>query len=91
MPQPRSVRPVALLLLASLLLAPAAFAGELRPDRHATEKKDTGTLRTALLSFWSDIAALWEKEGSSLDPFGQPKPEGSSLDPFGNPVPSGPR
>ena len=34
---------------------------------------------------------MWEKEGSSLDPFGQPKPEGSSLDPFGNPVPSGPR
>ena len=91
MPQPRFVRPVALLLLASIHLAPAAFAGELRPDRHAAEKKEMGSLRAALVSLWSGIAALWEKEGSSLDPFGQPKPEGSSLDPFGNPVPSGPR
>lgn len=32
------------------------------------------------------LTAIWEMEGSSLDPNGQPRPnEGSSLDPSGQP------
>ena len=38
-----------------------------------------------LPTLWSFVKALWEENGGSLDPDGQPQPtNGSSLDPSGS-------
>jgi hypothetical protein len=43
-----------------------------------------------LLALTPTLTAVWEEEGSSLDPSGQPRPhEGSSLDPDGSTVDTG--
>lgn len=74
------VRRLTALLLLLLTLMPAlSWAGPRTEPRDETGK---GRLLTTL---WSFVKAVWEQEGSSLDPDGQPRPnEGSDLDPNGN-------
>lgn len=73
------VRRMVAALLLVLTLAPAlSWAGE-----HTTEPWPS--IKGGLLStLWSFVAALWEEEGGSLDPNGQPRPnEGGFIDPDG--------
>jgi ABC-type arginine transport system permease subunit len=75
---------VLLLLVAVLLLPPLARAKENRARERTSPRQSFTTLWRAVPEVWTLFKSIWEKEGSSLDPFGQPKPnEGSSLDPFG--------
>lgn len=84
-------RPLALVCMILLLSGSAA---------HAIVRTEAPTNATPMVShLWELLAGkaqslkrLWEKSGSSLDPFGEPKPEdasgdssdnGGSLDPFG--------
>jgi len=78
---PRIRRSLALLLLL-LTLAPAiSWAG---PPR------DEAVKDTFLLKLWSFVKTLWEEEGGSLDPDGQPRPNnGGSLDPNGSTADTG--
>ena len=78
---PRLRRSLALLLLV-LTLAPAiSWAG---PSR------DEAVKDTFLLKLWSFVKTLWEENGSSLDPNGEPRPnEGSDLDPDGSTADTG--
>jgi hypothetical protein len=73
---PRIRRSLALLLLL-LTLAPAlSWAG---PPR------DEAVKDTFLLKLWSFVKTIWEANGASLDPNGEPRPtNGSSLDPSGS-------
>jgi hypothetical protein len=73
-------RSLALLLLL-LTLAPAlSWAGPRRP-----EPRDEAVKGRFLPTLWSFVKALWEENGGSLDPDGQPRPnEGGSLDPSGS-------
>lgn len=69
---------VAPILLTFLLTAPlaAARAEERRPQ----EVRQPRPGITGLLSeVWALLGRIWEKEGSSTDPFGNPKP--SSVQP----------
>ena len=73
-------RSLALLLLL-LTLAPAlSWAGPRR-----TEPREEAVLGRFLPTLWTFVKALWEEEGSSLDPSGEPRPgAGSDLDPSGS-------
>ncbi len=79
------VRTVVPLLLVALLLPSLALAKESRaPEGPAAPRETLGALWSAIPEAWTLLKSIWEREGSSLDPFGPPKPtEGSSLDPFG--------
>jgi hypothetical protein len=73
-----------LLLVAALLLPPLAFAREAQVKERPSPRPTLAALWNVLPQVWTLFKCIWEKEGSSLDPFGPPKPnEGSSLDPFG--------
>jgi hypothetical protein len=79
------VRTVTLLLLVAALLLPSLALAD-KPDakERPSPRLTLATLWNALPGAWVLFKAIWEREGSSLDPFGSPKPnEGSSLDPFG--------
>jgi hypothetical protein len=75
------VRRLLAALLLLLTLAPAlSWAGQRGP-----EPRDEAVKGRFLPTLWSFVKALWEENGSSLDPRGQPRPnEGSSLDPSGS-------
>jgi len=70
------------LSLLLLTLAPAlSWAG---PSR------DEAVRGSFLSTLWTFVKALWEEEGSSLDPSGEPRPnEGGSLDPSGSTADTG--
>lgn len=75
------VRRIVAILLLILTLTPAlSWAGQRRMEFWDP------SIRGGLLStLWSFVTSLWEEEGSSLDPSGQPRPgEGGSLDPNGS-------
>jgi len=77
-------RAFALFLPALLLLAGTAFAA---PARRETARIQPAS---AVSCLWNALARLWEKNGSSLDPDGQPRTgqgaeAGGSLDPSGAP------
>jgi hypothetical protein len=77
---------VPLLLAAALLLPPVALAKEPRAATRLSPRETLAALWNAIPEAWTLFKSIWEREGSSLDPFGPPKPpEGSSLDPFGDP------
>jgi hypothetical protein len=77
------VRSVALLLLVGTLLLPSlASAEEFRTKERRSTHHNFTALWNAFPEAWTLLKRVWEGEGSSLDPFGQPKPNGS-LDPFG--------
>jgi hypothetical protein len=82
------IRALALVLVLAGLLANAAHAlpgaGFPVPDR--------GGLTAVLWNWLSRLTEIWEKEGSSMDPNGQPlsgvtNKEGSQMDPDGKPRP----
>lgn len=76
-------RIVAVLLLVFTLVPAFSWAAERR-----SEARGEGAIfrQVRLLhGFWSLLRSVWEEEGGSLDPDGQPRPnEGSSLDPSGS-------
>lgn len=87
MPRPRLLRRTALLVLvSSLFLAALAQARDIRtPERRHHESDLIEAVRDALPRAWNLFRVLWDRAGSSLDPFGEPKPTtGSSPDPSGN-------
>jgi hypothetical protein len=94
MPHPRrSCRGALLLscLLVSLALPPAAQA---RSDRAGAQAKPEVRMMGALQGVWKLLSRLWEKEGSGIDPFGQPSssPSGdgtTSITPYGSDAPRG--
>ncbi len=71
-----------LLLVGTLLLPPLASAEEVRTKERHSARQSFTSLWNAFPEAWTLLKSVWEGEGSSLDPFGQPKPNGS-LDPFG--------
>lgn len=80
----RTVAP--LVLAAALLLPPLALAERPRAATRPSPRETLAALWSVIPEAWTLFKSIWEREGSSLDPFGPPKPpEGSSLDPFGNP------
>lgn len=75
---------VSLLLAAALLLPSLALAKEPRAPERPSSRETRAAFWSAIPEAWTFFKSIWEREGSSLDPFGPPKPtEGSSLDPFG--------
>ncbi len=77
-------RAALVLLLGTCLLAPLEAKDIPAKRQSAARKAQESRLLRVLPEAWTLIKSLWEPEGSSLDPFGTPKPsEGSSLDPFG--------
>jgi hypothetical protein len=81
-----ATRRIAGCLLVVLLLAPA-FAGavERRSDGPAPKERVSLWQGRLLPALWGLLTRIWEENGSSLDPSGQPRPdEGSSLDPSGS-------
>lgn len=84
-----TIRRAALLLAAFVLFATAPSEAH-EPSGQKRKSPRQGLIDSALRAIPDAWAALlkaaWAEEGSSLDPFGNPKPdEGSSLDPFGAP------
>jgi hypothetical protein len=82
----------AAVLLTLLTLPPAASAA---PRSEAQAARQTGFgIWQAIPDLWHMIQGIFERAGSSLDPFGNPQPnsiserEGSSPDPFGKPQPN---
>ncbi len=80
-------------LIATLCLAPMAQAG-VRPGDRGNPKPAASRVQVALQSFWHGVVSLFEKNGGSIDPSGQPVPgagntagtdEGPSIDPDGAP------
>lgn len=92
---PRTVLRTAALfvLLCTIGLPLASAAGTRGEDRSPRETRAVATFIRALPKVVATLISLWANEGSSLDPFGNPKPaalpdppafdEGSSLDPSG--------
>lgn len=83
------IRTLALVLVLAGLLANAAHA---LPGGAGFPVPDRGGLTAVLWSWLSRLTAVWEKEGSSMDPDGQPQgalpagstgEEGSQMDPNG--------
>ncbi|MFP5285997.1 MAG: hypothetical protein ACLGI9_09695 [Thermoanaerobaculia bacterium] len=74
------------LSLLLLTLAPAlSWAGPRRP-----EPREETVMGSFLTTLWTFVKALWEAEGGSLDPSGEPRPtNGSSLDPNGSTADNG--
>ena len=79
------VRTVVLLLLAAALLLPTlALAKESQAKERPAPRRTLTALWNAVPEVWTLLRSIWEREGSSLDPFGPPKPSGgSTLGPFG--------
>ena len=79
------VRRTALLLLVGALFLPSLVLAEWSHAKERPSPSQTlAALWNAVPDVWALFKSIWEREGSSLDPFGPPKPnEGSSLDPFG--------
>jgi hypothetical protein len=76
------IRITALVLILAGLLAPAAHS----VPRGAFPVTDTDSLTAVLWSWLNRLTAIWEKEGSSMDPNGQPQSDaGSQMDPNGQP------
>lgn len=75
------LRRAAAVLLLLLTLAPAlSWAGPRGP-----EPREEAVMGRFLPRLWTFVKALWEENGGSLDPNGQPRPgAGSSLDPSGS-------
>ena len=73
------VRRIVAALLLVLALAPTlSWAGQRGPR----DESGKGWLLSTLRSL---VTSIWEEEGGSLDPDGQPRPtEGGSLDPNGS-------
>ena len=83
----RRAAPLAACVLLFLIAIPSQ-ARELRGEKRS--RSEENIVRAALRAIpdaWKALLrTVWDEEGSSLDPFGNPKPdEGSSLDPFGDP------
>lgn len=82
------VRRILAMLLLILGLTPAlSWAAERR-----TEPRDRAAILKGRLlpTMWRFLRAMWEEEGPSLDPDGQPRPnEGGSLDPSGSTADTG--
>jgi len=82
----------AAVLLTPLMVPPAASAAP-RSEAQAAQQTGFGILRM-IPELWHTIQGLFEKEGSSPDPFGGRasgsvfEKAGSSPDPFGNPKPN---
>jgi hypothetical protein len=77
------IRTTALVLILAGLLAPAAYA---LPRGAAFPVTHRDGLTAVLWSWLSRVTAIWEKEGSSMDPNGQPQSDaGSQMDPNGQP------
>ncbi|HKH49909.1 MAG TPA: hypothetical protein VKM72_35090 [Thermoanaerobaculia bacterium] len=66
-----------------------SFAGVVYANGGAAASSPTVGVWDLILDTWNTLSKLWQKEGSSLDPFGTPpitnSDAGSSLDPFGKP------
>jgi hypothetical protein len=79
-------------LIATLCLAPMAQAG-VRTER-GNSKPATSRVQVVFQSFWHGLVSLFEKNGNSIDPSGQPTPStgntagtdnGPGIDPSGTP------
>jgi hypothetical protein len=79
-------------LIATLCLAPMAQAG-VRSER-GKQKPAMTRMQVVFQSFWHGLVSLFEKNGASIDPNGQPVPgagngagtnNGASIDPSGSP------
>jgi hypothetical protein len=80
-------------LIATLCLAPMAQAG-VRSGEKGKSKPAMTHVQAVFQSFWHGLVGLFEKNGNSIDPSGQPVPgtgntvgtnEGASIDPSGAP------
>jgi len=82
-------RTALLLLISFLLLPPLADAREFRAEEaRVTAPRVIAAIWNALPGVRDLVKAVWGAAGSSLDPFGEPKPqEGSSPDPQGSSSP----
>jgi hypothetical protein len=86
-----AIRRTALLAAAFALFAIPSQAREPRGEERRSSQASLADVADAALRAIPDawnalLKAVWDEEGSSLDPFGNPKSdEGSSLDPFGDP------
>lgn len=84
MPRIDARRILAVLLLLLTLTPALSWAGQ------RDEPWDEPLGGRLLARLWSFVKAVWEQEGGSLDPDGQPRPnEGGSLDPNGSTTDSG--
>lgn len=84
----RLTRVSVLFLLAALAAVPAQ-AG-VRPAPSEAAGPGLAALWDELPSVWALVRSVWEKEGSSIDPIGEPRPQedgstdnGGSIDPLG--------
>ena len=76
--------PLLLLFVGALLLPSLVLAERPHGKERPSPRQTLTALWNAVPNVWTLFKSIWEREGSSLDPFGPPKPtEGSSLDPFG--------
>ena len=80
-------------LIAALCLAPMAQAG-VRSGERGESQPAASRVQAVFQSFWRGVVRLFEKNGNSIDPSGQPVPgtgnnagtdEGPSIDPSGAP------
>jgi len=80
-------------LIATLCLAPMAQAGVRSGDR-GKSKPAASRVQVVFQSFWHGVVSLFEKNGNSIDPSGQPVPgtgnnagtdNGPGIDPSGTP------
>ncbi|MES1246015.1 MAG: hypothetical protein ABUT39_30690 [Acidobacteriota bacterium] len=84
----RRAAPLAATCVLLFLVAIPSQARELRGEERSRPQESLAeaALRAIPDAWNAFLRAVWDQEGSSLDPFGNPKPdEGSSLDPFGDP------
>lgn len=68
----RMSRVARVVLIAMLCLAPMAQAG-VRPER-GKSKPAASRVQAVFQSFWHGVVSLFEKNGASIDPSGQPVP-----------------
>jgi hypothetical protein len=60
-------------LLSVLMMSSSALASPRRDERTVRERT-IGAVMSLFPQVWNAIRSIYEKEGSSLDPFGNPKP-----------------
>jgi len=84
----RRLRATSLLLTFLLLLAVPFAAARAEEPRSRELRPARLGIAGWLSEAWTLLRRLWEKEGGSIDPFGNPMKEGGSTDPFGSPKPS---
>jgi hypothetical protein len=79
------IRTLALVLVLAGLLANAAHA---LPGTGGFPVPDRGGFTAVLWNWLSRLTAIWGKEGSQMDPNGQPQGDdsGSQMDPDGQPL-----